>query len=84
MNFELSPELLDLQARTRRFIADKIMPLERDARQLSHGPDEALREELIGLARAEGLLTPHASIEMGGLGLSHMAKAVVFEEAGYS
>ena len=84
MNFELSPELLELQARTRRFIAEKIMPLERDARQSSHGPDEALREELIALARAEGLLTPHASIEMGGLGLSHIAKAVVFEEAGYS
>jgi acyl-CoA dehydrogenase len=30
------------------------------------------------------LLTPHASREMGGLGLSHVAKAVVFEEAGYS
>ena len=84
MNFELSPELLELQVRTRRFIAEKIMPLERDARQSSHGPDEALREELVGLARAEGLLTPHASKEMGGLGLSHIAKAVVFEEAGYS
>jgi len=31
-----------------------------------------------------GLLTPHASREMGGLGLSHVEKAVVFEEAGYS
>jgi len=84
MNFDLSSELLELQARTRRFIAEKIMPLERDVRQSSHGPDEALREELVGLARAEGLLTPHASTEMGGLGLSHIAKAVVFEEAGYS
>ncbi len=84
MNFELSSELLELQARTRRFIAEKIIPLERDARQSSHGPDEALRKELIALARAEGLLTPQASIEMGGMGLSHMAKAVVFEEAGYS
>ena len=35
-------------------------------------------------ARAAGLLTPHASQEMGGLGLSHVAKVVVFEEAGYS
>ena len=34
-------------------------------------------------ARA-ALLTPHASREMGGLGLSHVAKAVVFEAAGYS
>ena len=35
-------------------------------------------------ARAAGLLTPHASREMGGLALSHVAKAIVFEEAGYS
>ncbi len=84
MNFELSSELLELQAHTRHFIAKKIIPLERDARQSGHGPDEALRQELIGLARDEGLLTPHASKEMGGMGLSHTAKAVVFEEAGYS
>jgi hypothetical protein len=30
------------------------------------------------------LLTPHASVELGGLGLSHIAKAAVFEAAGYS
>lgn len=84
MDFSLSPELLELQQRTRRFIAEKIIPLEKDARQSSHGPDESLRQELVGLARDAGLLTPHASPEMGGLGLSHAQKAVVFEEAGYS
>jgi acyl-CoA dehydrogenase len=30
------------------------------------------------------LLTPHASRELGGLGLNHVEKAIVFEEAGYS
>ncbi|MFT5589009.1 MAG: acyl-CoA dehydrogenase [Bradyrhizobium sp.] len=30
------------------------------------------------------MLTPHASVELGGLGLSHIAKAAVFEAAGYS
>lgn len=84
MDFSLSPELLELQQRTRRFIAEKIIPLEKDARQSSHGPDESLRQELVALARDAGLLTPHASPEMGGLGLSHVQKAVVFEEAGYS
>lgn len=39
---------------------------------------------MVALAREAGLLTPHASPEMGGLGLSHVDKAVVFEEAGYS
>ncbi len=84
MDFSLSAPLLELQAQTRRFIAEQVIPLENDARQSSHGPDEALRRELVERARSAGLLTPHASIEMGGLGLSHIAKAIVFEEAGYS
>jgi len=84
MDFSLSPELLDLQARTRAFIKDKIIPLERDARLTDHGPTEDLRQELIGLARAAGLLSPHVAKEYGGLHLSHRERAVVFEEAGYS
>jgi len=84
MNFALSEELLDLQQRTRRFIAEQVIPLENDPRQDRHGPSEALRDELVARAREAGLLTPHASRELGGLGLSHVAKAIVFEEAGYS
>ena len=84
MNFELSAELKTLQRITRDFIREQIIPLENDARQDAHGPHETLRTELVARARAAGLLTPHASIEMGGMGLSHIAKAVMFEEAGYS
>ena len=84
MNFDLSPELLALRDRTRRFIAEHVIPLENDQRQSSHGPSEDLRTELVSLARAHGLLTPHASKALGGMALSHIAKAVVFEEAGYS
>jgi acyl-CoA dehydrogenase len=84
MDFDLPAEIRELQDRTRRFIATQVIPLEHDARQSSHGPDESLRRELVECARATGLLTPHASREMGGLGLSHVAKAAVFEEAGYS
>jgi acyl-CoA dehydrogenase len=84
MDFSLSPAQLDLQQRTRSFIADEVIPLESDPRQGSHGPSEELRNELVARARRHGLLTPHASREMGGLGLSHIDKAVVFEEAGYS
>ncbi|MBN9428714.1 MAG: acyl-CoA dehydrogenase family protein [Burkholderiales bacterium] len=84
MNFQIPPALAELQQKTRTFIAEQVMPLEADPRQSSHGPDEALRRELVSRARAASLLTPHASPEMGGLGLSHVDKAVVFEEAGYS
>lgn len=84
MDFSLSPELKALQERTCRFIAAEVIPMENDARHTPHGPDEALRTELIDKARAAGLLTPHASEDMGGMALSHVAKAIVFEEAGYS
>ncbi len=84
MDFSLSPKLLDLQERTCRFIADEIIPLEKDPRQTPHGVTEAFRHDLVALARKAGLLTPHASTELGGLGLSHVEKAIVFEESGYS
>ncbi len=84
MNFSLPPEIEALRDKTRAFIAEQVIPLENDPRQDSHGPHRALRDELIARAKAAGLLTPHASREMGGLGLSHIAKAAVFEEAGYS
>jgi acyl-CoA dehydrogenase len=84
MDFQLSPEIAELQQRTRRFIAEQVIPIETREDHSGHGPTPELRAELVGRARAAGLLTPHASVEMGGLGLSHVAKAAVFEEAGYS
>lgn len=84
MDFSLPPDIIELRDRTRIFIAEQIIPLERDLRIGAHGPSEDLRRELVALGRAAGLLTPHASRAHGGLGLSHVAKAVMFEEAGYS
>jgi len=84
MNFDLSDEILSLRDATRTFVRDVVMPYETDPRQDEHGPSEALRKELVAHAKSAGLLTLHASTEMGGRGLSHIAKAVVFEESGYS
>ena len=84
MDFSLPPHLTELQTKVRSFIREKVIPFEPDSRQDSHGPHESLRKDLIDMARAEGLLTPHASRELGGLGLSHVEKAIVFVEAGYS
>lgn len=84
MNFDLSPELQDLQQRTRDFIAREVIPMEGDPRCTPHGPTEDLRTELVDKARAAGLLSSHMPTNLGGLGLSHVAKAIVFEESGYS
>ena len=84
IDFQLEPELCALQARVRDFVAAEIIPLEADARRTRHGPTEEFRRELVERARHAGLLAPQVAPEFGGLGLSHRARAVVFEEAGYS
>ncbi len=84
IDFELPAELQALQLRVERFVRDEIMPLEGDPRQEFHGPTDGLRLELVEKARKASLLSPHIAAEWGGLGLSHVGKAVVFEAAGYS
>jgi alkylation response protein AidB-like acyl-CoA dehydrogenase len=84
IDFALAPELQALQARIRTFIADEIIPLESDPRRTPHGPTEELRRELIAKGRSAGLLSPHVAREYGGLALSHVGRAIAFEEAGYS
>lgn len=84
MDFSLPPELAELQARTRAFVRDEVIPYEQDPRRTPHGPTDDLRRELNARAAAAGLLAPHVSRELGGLGVGHLGRAVVFEEAGYS
>ena len=73
-----------LEARTQAFIRDVIIPYEKDPRRDSHGPTDALREELIARGREAGLIAPHLPKHLGGLGLSHREQATVFRAAGYS
>ena len=42
MGFFNSPELAELQERTRAFIREQIIPLEADPRQTAHGPPDAV------------------------------------------
>ena len=84
MNFDIGPELVELQSRIRAFIAEQVIPMESDARCTAHGPTDELRRELIAKARAAKLLSPQVAREYGGLALSHFGRAIAFEEAGYS
>jgi len=84
IDFELPSELVALRDRFDAFILEKIVPYEDDPRQSAHGASEPLRRELVGLARAAGLLSPHGPKEYGGLGLDHRGMAVAFEAAGWS
>jgi alkylation response protein AidB-like acyl-CoA dehydrogenase len=84
IDFQVAPELQQLQARIRTFIANDVIPFESDPRRTRHGPTEELRRALIEKARSAGLLAPHVAREYGGLALGHVGRAIAFEEAGYS
>jgi acyl-CoA dehydrogenase len=84
IDFSMSAEQADLQQRVTQFVREHVIPRESDPRQTPHGPGDALRRELVALARGQGLLSPHAPPEYGGLGLDHRGMAVFFEAAGYS
>lgn len=84
MDFSIPAHLQDLADRIGVFVREEIVPLESDPRWGHHGPSEAFRLELVSRARARGLLAPHVPAEFGGLGLSHLGRAVAFEAAGYS
>jgi len=84
IDFKMTGPQEDLSQRIESFIFDKIVPFEKDSRLTSHGPTEALRIELNGLARAAGLFAPHVSQALGGMGLDHVSTAIAFEAAGLS
>jgi acyl-CoA dehydrogenase len=84
MDFRIDPSIAGLAERVGAFVRAEVAPFEQDPRWGDHGPSDDLRRELNGRARAAGLLAPHAPAEFGGMGLSHLAKAAVFEAAGYS
>jgi alkylation response protein AidB-like acyl-CoA dehydrogenase len=84
MDFAIAPELTDLRDRVMDFVNNEVIAFENDPRWTPHGPSDALRAELNALADRAGLLRVHVSREYGGQGLSHFAKALVFEAAGYS
>ncbi len=84
IDFTPTPEQLALKQRVEQFIRRRIIPFESDLRIGPHGPRDDLRIELNTLARHEGLLAPQVDTRYGGMGLSHVDRAIVFEAAGYS
>ena len=84
IDFTIDARDAGLRDRVRSFVEQEIIPYEQDARLTTHGPTDELRIELNALARQAGMLAPHVSVHFGGLGLTHLQRALVFEAAGYS
>jgi len=75
MDFELSPELIELRDRVAAFIRDEVIPVENGAADI-----KSLRDK----ARKAGIYGPQLPREWGGLGLGTVAMCVLFEQAGRS
>ena len=84
MDFTRTDLELDLEQHTHAFVADVVIPRERDARIGPHGPSEELRRELQASALSRGLLAPQLSPRFGGHGLNLRQTATVLRASGYS
>src|SRR5258707_4504039 len=82
MDFTLSPEIEDLRLRTRAFVEQHVLPLERDPENFSEHeniPGERL-EPVRAKAKAAGLWAPQSPKALGGMALPLVARAAVYEE----
>lgn len=84
VDFERGARELELEARTRAFVRDVVIPYENDPRLTRHGPGDELVRELRAAAKTAGLLAPQAGKEWGGYGLNHRETATVLRASGYS
>jgi acyl-CoA dehydrogenase len=82
LSFELSPRVLEWQARIRRFVDEVVIPCE--ARAFDLGVTEDLRRELQAQAKEWGVWAPQLPADLSGGDFRFDEVAVLLEEAGTS
>ena len=82
MDFTLDPAIDDVRRRVRRFVDDRLIPLEAD--RANYDEHENVREDVLSAmrsqARAEGLWALQMPKARGGGGLSFVGMAACYEE----
>ncbi len=86
MDFALAPEIEDLRQRYRAFVAEHVLPVERDRENYDEHENIALPvlEQLRTEAKAAGLWAPQMPKARGGQGLPVVGMAACYEEMGRS
>ncbi len=77
-----TPRSLEIARRVEAFVRGVVIPYEQDPRWGPHGPEAGLVDELRGLARQAGVMTPH--ILAGGSHLTQRETATVLKPSGLS
>lgn len=81
IDFEIPAEIQEVRARVGAFIDEHVIPAEKE---VGTRPFFDIVADLQKLARAEGLWCPFVPVEYGGMGLGHLANAIVQIEIGRS
>jgi len=81
MDFQLTPELRQLQATARRFTDEMLVPHELELDEKGTLPEEVV-ERIRERAVADGLWPMNVPKELGGLGSSVLAQVIAQEQAG--
>jgi acyl-CoA dehydrogenase len=86
MDFTLSPEHEAIRLRTRAFIEEHVLPLEKDPANFADHENIPLDRlaPVQAKAKAAGLWAPQSPKEFGGMALPMVAWAAMYEEAGRS
>jgi acyl-CoA dehydrogenase len=74
IDFEIPDDINELRARVATFIDTQVLPVEHE---VGTRPFFDIVNELQGKARAQGLWCPFVPTEYGGMGLGHLANAIV-------
>jgi len=86
MDFTLSPEIENIRRRTRRFVDERVLPLEAD--MANYDEHENIRLDVLAKvqaqAKAAGLWAPQAPKAFGGMALPIVGWAAMYEEANRS
>lgn len=82
MNFEIPSDVLPLITAVEEFVESRLIPLEEDSS--SFDEHENIKEDLLAVLRAEvkamGLFSPQLPKEFGGVGLSPVGQALLYEK----
>ena len=86
IDFRISPELNKIRLAMRGFVDDNLIPLERDPGSYDDHENINLKRlsEMRSLAKAQGLWAPQMPKNRGGMALSTIERAVLYEEANRS
>ena len=86
MDFNLPPDIEAVRLKVREFVADEVMPLERNPENFNEYENLKLSvlDEIRAKARAEGLWAPQMPRARGGLELPVIGWAAIYEEAARS